>query len=459
MKKLFVFALSIFLSITVFAQTSHGPLKVTPNGRFLQYADGTPFFWLGDTGWELFHRLTKEEIEKYLDNRKAKGFNVIQAVILAEIDGLRVPNKYGDIPFTDLNPDKPNEAYFKLVDAVVQMAEKRNMIMALLPTWGDKATLKEGGLGPVVFNAENAYRYGRFLGNRYKTKNNIVWVLGGDRPPKDDKDDWKPVYAAMAKGIDDGEGKRTLKTFHPGGFIWESAPFLHQESWLDFNMNQSGHTVVDQTTWKTIARDWNLQPAKPTIDGEPCYEDHPINPWQKEGWDPSKGYFRDYEVRKQLYRSVFAGAFGVTYGHHAIWPFYNPSVKVINYADRYWYEALDRPGAYQAGYLRQLIECRPFVNRIPDESIVKGGQGSEKAEHITAFRDENGRYLMVYLPVGKTITVDASSITSKKGICWWFNPKDGKTIRIGRLRKKSQMQFTSPTLGKGNDWVLIIDKR
>lgn len=457
MKKSFVLTLSILLSINVFSQNNRGALRITPNGHYLQYADGTPFFWLGDTAWELFHRLTLEEIEQYLDNRKAKGFNVIQAVILAEIDGLRVSNKYGDIPLIDMNPDKPNEAYFKLVDTVVRMAEKRNLIMALLPTWGDKVTLKYGGLGPVIFNEKNAYRYGKFLGQRYKGNNHIVWVLGGDRPPQDDKNDWKPVYAAMAKGLDDGEGKHTLKTFHPGGYIWESSPYLHNEPWLDFNMNQSGHTVVDQIVWKTIERDWNLQPAKPTLDSEPCYEDHPIDPWR--GWAPEKGYFRDYEVRKQLYRSVFAGGLGVTYGHHSIWPFYNPSVANVNYADRYWYEALDRPGAYQAGYLRQLIESRPFVNRIPDNGIIKKGQSNENAEHITAFRDEKGRYLMVYLPVGKTITVDVSSIASKRIVAYWFNPKNGESKQIGRLREKNHMQFTSPTLGKENDWVLIIDKK
>src|SRR5690606_6429941 len=176
-------------------------------------------------------------------------------------------------------------------------------------------------------------------------------------------------------------------------------------------------------------------------------------------WTPEKGYFRDYEVRKQLYRSVFAGGFGVTYGHHAVWQFYNPAVEKLNYADRYWYEAMDRPGAYQAGYLRQLMESRPFINRIPDERIVKEGQGSERAEHITAFRDENGRYLMVYLPVGKTVTVDVSSLPSRTVSCSWFNPKNAETVRIGRLRRENLMQFTPPTLGDGNDWVLIIDKQ
>jgi Protein of unknown function (DUF4038) len=68
----------IFLISTcvLFSQDNwkHGRLQVTRNGHYLQYEDGTPFFWLGDTGWELFHRLNKEEIEKYLENRRRKGF-------------------------------------------------------------------------------------------------------------------------------------------------------------------------------------------------------------------------------------------------------------------------------------------------------------------------------------------------------------------------------------------------
>lgn len=143
-------------------------------------------------------------------------------------------------------------------------------------------------------------------------------------------------------------------------------------------------------------------------------------------------------------------------GHHAIWQFYNPSVAKLNYADRYWYEALDRPGAYQVDYLRRLMESRPCLNRIPDQNIIKEGQG-EKGGYITAFRDEEGRYLMVYLPVGKKIVVDAASVNSRRVKCWWYNPKNAETKYIGKLKRNDSMQFTPPTLGTGNDWVLVID--
>ena len=451
-KKLLITLCLFMLTSFATAQRDKGILKVTPNGHYLQFENDEPFFWLGDTGWNLFLRLTIDEITKYLDNRKAKGFNVIQAVILAETDGLRVPNKYGDVPLINMDPAKPNENYFKLVDSVVTLAAERNMIMALLPAWGDKVTLHFGGHGPVIFNKDNAYTFAQFLGKRYRDHNNIVWVLGGDRPPKDDCNNYIDVYRAMAKGLKDGSGKKTLLSFHPGGSIWESSPMIHNEEWMDFNMIQSGHAELDQPVWRNILRDWHLKPTKPTIDSEPCYEDLRVNPWN---WNPENGIFTDYDVRRQIYRSVFAGGMGVTYGQRFIWLFPGPGNQQGN-PQGSWQDYLDRPGAFQAGYLRTLIESRPYIERVPDSTIVISGQG-QKAEHIESFRDAQGRYLMVYLPVGKRITVNTGSIASKNMQPWWFNPKNKETIRLKKMKNSGRADFTPPLSGKGNDWVLIID--
>src|SRR4030042_7123164 len=131
----------------VSADLTHGKLKASENSRFLVHEDGTPFFYLGDTGWELFHRLNKEETEKFLENRRAKGFTVIQAVILAELDGLNTPNAEGNKPLKNNDPLAPNEAYFKHVDWVINTAKEKGLYMGLLPTWGDKVD-KRGGGGP-----------------------------------------------------------------------------------------------------------------------------------------------------------------------------------------------------------------------------------------------------------------------------------------------------------------------
>ncbi|MCY7422776.1 MAG: glycoside hydrolase family 140 protein [Chitinophagaceae bacterium] len=456
MRNLFLLFISLFICSILAAQNNwqHGRIQVSANKHYLQYQDGTPFFWMGDTGWELFHRLKLEEINRYLTNRASKGFTLIQAVILAEFDGLRKPNKYGDVPFVNMDPLQPNEQYFKLVDTVVKLAQARGLVMGLLQTWGDKV-LKMWGEGPIVFNVENAYGYGLFLGQRYQSYPNIIWILGGDRPAITDSIDTRPVWRSMAKGIKEGSGGKALFSYHISGGPNTTSKQIHTEDWLDINMMQSGHgSGHDVPVWNWIASDRALQPAKPTLDSEPNYEDHPVNPWPK--WDSANGYFNDYDVRKQTYRSVFAGACGVTYGHHSIWQFYNTREEKVNHAKMFWTAALDRPGAVQMGYLKKLVLSRPSLQRIPDQSIITLGQG-DKGNYMTAFRDSLGRYLMVYIPVGKTVGIKTGFIQNKIINANWFNPKNGTTKKIGLLARKETMQFTPPTAGVNNDWVLVVD--
>ncbi len=440
-----IFVCFILLSLSAHAQNSwqHGRLRVTADGHYLQYQDGKPFFWLGDTGWELFHRLQLDEIKIYLENRKAKGFNVIQSVILAEFDGLTRPNQNGDLPLMNNDPEKPNEKYFLFVDSVIKIALQKNMFMGLLPTWGDKV-YKLWGTGPEIFNVQNAYDYGFFLGSRYKDYPNIIWIMGGDRPAMNASTDVRPIWRAMAAGINQGTNGKAIFAYHPSGGDYSSSQFLYAEDWLGINMIQGGHgSGHDVEIWKLIARDRNIQPAKPTLDDEPNYEDHPVNPWPT--WDPANGYYDDYDVRKQTYRSVFAGACGVTYGHHSVWQFLSSRETPINHPKiMFWKEAIDRPGAFQVGYLRKLIESRKIINRIPDSTIVVSDPG-EKSEHIEAFRDAGNKYAMIYLPVGKDIIVKTSFIDYNKIVAWWFNPKTGVAEEIGVLANKPPMGFSPPT--------------
>lgn len=450
----FLFSICIFTSSFSQSLFKHGRLQVTKDGHYLQFADGTPFFWLGDTGWELFHRLTLPEIKQYLDNRAAKGFTVIQAVALAEMDGLRKPNQYGEVPFKNLDPTRPNEKYFKVIDSAIHMARQRNLFIGLLPTWGDKVT-KLWGEGPVVFDSVNAYTYGKWIGNRYKNEPNIIWVLGGDRPAVNDRTDWRPVWRAMAKGIIDATNHKCLITYHPWGGNNSTSQWIHNEPWLDMNMFQSGHGGGhDVACWDLVKRDRIYTPVKPTLDAEPNYEDHPVNPWPK--WNPDSGYYRDYDVRKQTYRSVFAGACGITYGHHAIWQFMSAREATINYPDRGWINAMDRPGAYQVGFLRKLMESIPMLRRTPDNSMIIEGQG-EKEQHMEAFRGDDKSYAMIYIPLGKIFTVNTSFMKTSKINVSWFDPKNGSKQKAETIDRTDNMIFSTPTLGFGNDWVLIIE--
>ena len=150
-------------------------LKISENRRFLTQEDGQPFFWLGDTAWELFHRLNREESERYLKNRSAKGFTVVQAVVLAELEGLTDPNPYGDLPLLNSDPTQPVEAYFRHVDFIVNKAEEVGLFIGMLPTWG--RWVQENN----IFTETSARSYGEFLpvdhpegrSDKYRQKRNL----------------------------------------------------------------------------------------------------------------------------------------------------------------------------------------------------------------------------------------------------------------------------------------------
>ena len=143
-------------------------LKISDNRRYLCDTDGKPFFYLGDTAWELFHRLTREESTIYLRDRAAKGFTVIQAVVLAELEGVTTPNAQGDLPLLGGDVRQPNPDYFAHVDAVVEEAASLGLFIGMLPTWG--CYWKSGERNPPLFTAENAHAYGKWLGERYRGK-------------------------------------------------------------------------------------------------------------------------------------------------------------------------------------------------------------------------------------------------------------------------------------------------
>jgi hypothetical protein len=438
------------LSVVLCVFSVNAQLKVSSNNRFLIKPDGQPFFWLGDTAWELFHRLTREEAEKYLTNRAEKGFTVIQAVVLAELDGLHAPNPYGEIPLENDDPTKPREAYFQHVDFVIQKAEQLGLYIGLLPTWGDKVFKDQWGTGPEIFNTENARVYGRWIGTRYKNQKNIIWILGGDRNPRNEMD--IAVWRVMAEGIAEGVGgnDKALMTFHPQPNSLEdagSSKWFHRDAWLDFNMFQTGH-CRENNLWDRIEVAYNREPAKPVVDGETLYEDHPVcfNA-------ADLGISSAYDIRKHAYFDVFAGAFGHTYGCHDVWQMYAPDRTPVNGPHYPWYVAIDLPGAGQLKYLRQLIESRPMLARVPDQSLITDALGAN--DHIQATRGRD--YAFVYTAQGKKFTLNTGKLSGKEFQAYWFNPRNGEVTQSEKFTKKDKQEFTPPTSGYGHDWVLIVD--
>ena len=418
-------------------------LNVSPNRRFLVHDDGTPFFYLGDTAWELFHRLTRAEADLYLEDRAAKGFTVIQAVVLAEVNGILGPNALGDLPLVDADPSQPNEAYFAHVDCIVERAAELGLHIGMLPTWGDKWNPGRWGAGPLIFTPQNARVFGAFLGRRYAAQP-LIWILGGDRVVE--SDEHRAILRAMAEGLREGDNGAHLISFHPAG-QHGSSEYFHDEPWLDFNMFQSGHRR-NAETWSFIAADYDRTPIKPCMDAEPGYEDHPA------GFNMDNGYLDDYEVRKSLYWGLFAGAHGHTYGCHPVWQMWQAGHKPISAVRRPWHEALRLPGSAQMRHAKALLLSRPFLSRVPDQSLVlspiEGG-----THHVRATRDGGGAYALIYLPSGKPVDVDLDRLSGTTVLAHWYDPRTGAARRIGDLPKSGRSTFTPP--GGGPDWVLVLD--
>jgi hypothetical protein len=417
-------------------------LKASDNHRYLTTDDGTPFFYLGDTAWELFHRLDLDEADLYLQDRAAKRFTVIQAVVLAEYEGLTVPNAYGHLPLMDDDPTRPNEPYFKHVDAIVARAADLGLTVGMLPTWGDKWNQK-WGIGPEIFTPDNARAYGRWLGARY-AESPIIWILGGDRPIENVAH--REIIHAMAQGLREGDGGSHLMSFHPNGGH-SSSEWWHDADWLDFNMLQSGH-ARNKDTYTVIAADYALTPTKPCMDAEPAYEDHPS------GFDLNNGYLDDYDVRKGLYWALFAGAFGHTYGCHDIWQMWQEGRKPATFTRTPWRKALHLPGAGQVQHARALLESRPFLTRVPDQSLIVSDPGTG-THHVRATRDADGSYALIYLPSCQPVTVDLGKLSGDRVTVTWFDPRTGEARPAGEVQGGGHREFTPPLVWP--DWVLVLD--
>lgn len=454
---------SIVLCISLYynccAQNIHpifenGRLVVSDNGRYLQFENGKPFFWLGDTGWLLFKKLNREEAEIYLEDRVSKGFNVIQVMVIHEMPAINV---YGDSAFVNNNPAEPkitegsntNDSiqydFWDHIDYIIDKAAEKGIFMALVPVWGSNVKSN-------VVNISNAASYASWLAKRYKDKPNIIWVNGGDAKGGDNLDVWNTIGKTIRQN-----DPNHLITFHPFGRT-QSSTWFHNEEWLDFNMFQSGHKRYDQDpegfgedNWKYVQSDYDKLPVKPTLDGEPSYEGIPQGLH-----DSTQPYWTSSDVRRYAYWSVFAGACGFTYGNNAVMQMHKPYDKDGAYGvKKFWYEALNDTGAAQMKHLKNLMLKYPYFERLPDQTIVVGDK-EKKYNRIIATRGKN--YFLVYTYTGRTFKVDLDKIDGTKINTYWFNTRNGESEFLKKYNKKGIVEFNPPgEPDNGNDWLLIIE--
>jgi hypothetical protein len=426
-----------------------GPLRVASSGRTLEYADGRPFFYLGDTAWALFNRLDREEATRYLEDRVSKGFTVIQAVALGPVGGPEHTNRYGDTPLVDQDPAQPNEAFFRHVDFCVAKADELGLVVGLLPTWGNHWK-RVGQASPSIFTVENARTYGRFVGERYRDRA-IIWILGGDQSIESDEE--RAVIEAMAAGLVEGDGGAHLMTYHPRG-PGRSSDYWHDAPWLDFNMIQSSHGAHDHDNGLFVEHDCALSPRKPTLDGEPRYEHLPVG-----------FYFRDvsrhdrfdaYDVRQAAYWSLLAGACGFTYGNNNVFQMWAPGREPGLHACAPWWEALDHPGAFQMGFVRRLFERYSFARLVPDTSLVLDGPRTGGAK-VRAARAEDGAFVVAYSPRGERFALDKSVLPARQVREIWYDPRYGCFQHVHTTDNAGYQTYMPPTSGRGNDWVLVLE--
>jgi hypothetical protein len=210
-------------------------------------------------------------------------------------------------------------------------------------------------------------------------------------------------------------------------------------------------TRFDFANYRTVAADLAKRPPKPTLDSEVAYEDS-LSLVSKE---PQNKRISPWDVRRAAYWAVFAGACGHTYGHRSF-------IAWIRTGERYrwgahipWFEALDTPGAGQMQHLRTLMTSLPFLSRIPDQTVIVGDPG-EGVEHIRATRGRNGSYMLVYLPTGRPVRIDLTSMKTPQARVVWFNPRDGSRQTVEPVATQKKQRFRPPTSGEGQDWVLML---
>jgi hypothetical protein len=369
---------------------THGLLRVNSGARYLEHADGTQFPFVGDTAWSLLGNTTLREATDYLEDRRSRGYNVILISICEIVDYTRLSRNNGVPCFTGNDVTTPNSTYFSYADAVVDVAAAKGIAVAMVPIWGNPATL----LGN--FDSTKATAFGNFLRLRYASKTNIIWVMGGDLTPNSEQ---QTIYSALATAL----GSRFLRTSHPAGETTSSSYFQSQ-SWFDFSMAQSGHSLIDNSAAYTLVHTgYAASPTKPTIDAEPRYENSGVN------YDAANGWFEGFDERQAQYWGLFSGAFGVVHGNHVLWYFERSDSR---YADpnepriRDWQNQITMEASRTTQHIRELLDARPFFC-APDQTLVTDDLSG--AQHIAACKRSD--YAFIYTPYGDTFRVNFAKIS------------------------------------------------
>ncbi|MBI5586242.1 MAG: glycoside hydrolase family 140 protein, partial [Deltaproteobacteria bacterium] len=408
------------------------PLKSAANTRYLLDQNNRPFFWSGDTAWSLLAQVSREDAVAYLEDRRQKGFTVLLVNLIEHQFAVNAPrNYYGNAPFTGQAFTTPNEAYFAHADDVIREAANRGLVVLLAPLYLGYQCGSEGWCNEVKAAAAADLRsWGRYVGNRYRSFDNLVWNIGGDTDPTP----VKSKVQEMVAGIREFD-TRHLFTAHNQPESFGVTPWSG-ETWLQVNNVYSYSTALYQNGKTAYTR----SPVLPFFLMESTYENEHSATQQ--------------QLRAQTYWTVLAGGFGFLFGNCPIWHFGSSSSWC---GSTNWKGQLNSQGALSMKYAQQLFTSRAWQLLTPDFShtVLTAGYGTwGSTDYVTAARASDGQTLIAYLPTSRAVTVDLTKIAGTQVQGWWYNPANGSATAIGTYGTTGSRTFTPPAAG---DWVLVVD--
>jgi hypothetical protein len=410
------------------------PLRVASGGRYLVDAKGRPFFLNGDAAWSLIVQLTNEETERYLEDRRRKGFNTILVNLLEHWYASDAPrNAYGDAPFKQSETFvSPNERYFAHVDSVIRMARDKGILVLLAPSYLGWDGGDDGWWSDMKAAGDEKLRaYGRYLGQRYRKFSNIIWVNGGDySPPQRDGH----LVSAIAEGIREEDAK--LQTFHGAPYASSIDYWGKGQPWLAVNSVYTGY-------WDVVAvtRSAYRQSTMPAYLIEAKYENEGVS---GDGSRPATPHV----LRVQAYQSILSGAFGSVMGNNPIWLF-----------DKGWQGALDSPGTRSIAQLGKFFRSLRWWLLRPDARGVLLTDGIRSdADQAVAARSANGDLAVVYSPSARTMAIDLTKLRGPLVRAQWFDPVSGKLRAVSGspLRTSERHDFTTPAKNAGGDGDFVL---
>jgi hypothetical protein len=420
-----------------------GAVRLAASRRHLAHADGTPFFYLGDTAWNAPMVSTADDWELYLRNRAARSFNAVQ--FLATQFRALASNAEGRTAYTGTDHISIDPLFFRRLDDRIDAINAHGLLAVPLVIHAGKDTPLNPGKGLPL---DQVIVLTRYIVARYGG-HHVLWDLLAEANFHDEGAEyWRSFGRAVFP-----QPPYPLVTLHPYGMDWVLDEF-GDEPWMTVMGYQSAHGDNEASLrWITEgppSRDWRREPARPYINLEPPYEGHLAT--------HSRRLFDDFAVRRASYWSVLVSPpAGVTYGAHGIWSWSDgkepPMAHQRTGTPLPWQEALQMPGAEHMHHLAGLMASLPWWTLRPSPDLIAHQPGRDDAGRmVVASRAEDGRLALVYSPSEEALTLRLAGLATPARAVW-FDPRTAARHEAGG--PDGGAEWTVRTPGPG-DWVLLL---